>query len=301
MTLTLEKLKKAVRKAPKIESAVDSRAMLVCLNISFWEGRRKDSAKTNEITSNNKADKDAGAWHTRLVPREALQPLMLARNRGYLYHMSVTMPWMDNGSRILSSKLYFDYMAEMNKHKTEFEKQVHLFVKSYPTHVAKAQKRLGDLWRPEFFPNASEIADKFAWSVKLLPIPTAGDFRVDLGQDQVDEIRQSIELNMQEAMATAMGDLWERLHAAVSHIVEKLKNPESIFRDSLISNASELCELLRSMNIVNDPNLERMRMEVQDKLVGKNPEALRKNSAVRADAAKQASDILNRINQLRSK
>ena len=41
-----------------------------------------------------------------------------------------------------------------------------------------------------------------------------------------------------------------------------MADPKKVFRDSLVENARELCELLPKLNMTDDPNLEAIRKEL---------------------------------------
>ncbi len=90
-------------------------------------------------------------------------------------------------------------------------------------------------------------------------------------------------------------EVWTRLHSVVSRAVEKLKEPNGIFRDSLIENISDLCGLLPRLNVTDCPDLERARIEIE-KIAGSiSPEVCRENSAERAAAADSLSEITEKM------
>lgn len=274
------------------ESGLDSRAMLVNLSIGFWEGRKKDKEKTAEVLREEHAGTDAGVWWTKVVPASATKPVINARLRARNIHIHFTLPWQDDGSRVLPATMFMDYTAAMRKAEEDFQEAVAGFLAEYPTHVASARQRLGGLFREDQLPSLREIEGKFPWTIRFNPLPTAGDFRVDLGSDTTKEIQKSIQEQADAAMQNAMGDLWERLHDVVSRVADRLNDPKGIFRDSLIENVVELCELLPKMNVTGDKELDNARAEVLAKLAKVEPEVLRTNPSARADTAKAANDIL---------
>jgi hypothetical protein len=84
----------------------------------------------------------------------------------------------------------------------------------------------------------------------------------------------------------------DRLRKVVSSIIEKCSSPDAIFRDSLIGNARELCNVLTRLNVTDDPILETLRQQTET-LSMVEPETLRRNDDVRAETAKQAQSILD--------
>ena len=88
-------------------------------------------------------------------------------------------------------------------------------------------------------------------------------------------------------------DAWGRLYKHVQHIAEKLADPKGIFRDSMVENAQETCDLLTRLNIADDPNLEAMRREVEAKLISHHPDSLRNDPDLRQDTAEEARKIMD--------
>jgi hypothetical protein len=279
-------------KKPVAPPGLDERAMLVYLSIGFWEGRRKDADKTAEVLTKAKADADSGNWWTRCISREDIKPVIAARDAARSVHLQLTLPWYDDGQRVLPAAMFFDYTQKMRKLKKDYSDRVAEFVGRYPGLVASAVKRLGDLYDAEAFPSAEAVAGKYPWTLRFFPLPAATDFRVELGTETTAEIRRGIEAEAASAMAAAMGDLWGRLHDGVSRIADRLNDPKGIFRDSLIANVAGLCELLPKMNVTGDPNLENARAEVVAKLSKQDPNVLRSNPAARATAATAAAEII---------
>jgi len=66
-----------------------------------------------------------------------------------------------------------------------------------------------------------------------------------------------------------------------------------IFRDSLITNAVELCELLTKLNVTNDSKLEQARKQLEVAMVGVTPKELREDDDLRADTKAKVDQILS--------
>jgi hypothetical protein len=75
---------------------------------------------------------------------------------------------------------------------------------------------------------------------------------------------------------------------------DKLSGEEKqIFRDSLVGNATELCELLTRLNVTNDARLEDARKKLESALVGVDANALRKDDDLRLDVKAKVDEILS--------
>ena len=276
---------------------LNERAMLVDLSISLWYARRKDKQTSSEAISTKAAESDSGAWWTRVISRNELKAIIAAQLKGRMLHYKLTLPWNDDGTRILPADMFMDYTKQIRAVRDEFDAAVDAFVARYPDLVARAQARLGNLYHAEFFPPAHKLRSKFDWQIKIFPLPDAGDFRVDLGHDQTKAIQTDIEQAMNERMAVAMKELWTRLHDAVAHMADRLANAKNVFRDSMVKNVAEMCDLLGRMNITNDPALEEMRQAVASKLAKQKPDALRSDDKIRKSTHKAAKDILSKLDE----
>jgi len=75
---------------------------------------------------------------------------------------------------------------------------------------------------------------------------------------------------------------------------DKLAGQEKqIFRDSLVDNAVEMCELLTRLNVTNDSKLESCRKKLEIALVGVDAGDLRKFDEVRLDVKSKVDEILS--------
>jgi predicted DNA-binding transcriptional regulator YafY len=70
---------------------------------------------------------------------------------------------------------------------------------------------------------------------------------------------------------------------------------DGVFRDSTVRNLEEIVDLLPGLNLLDDPDLEAMRLDVKARLAGYDPKDLRKDTAVRAEAAREANEIMERM------
>jgi hypothetical protein len=91
-----------------------------------------------------------------------------------------------------------------------------------------------------------------------------------------------------------MQDAWDRLHDCLSKMSDKLAGQEKqIFRDSLVDNAVEMCQLLTRLNVTADPKLESCRKKLEVALVGVDAGDLRKFDEVRLDVKSKVDEILS--------
>jgi len=270
---------------------ITSRAMLARLSITQWSARKHDKEITAEVCRTHQASADAGRYNKLLVAAESIKAVQSAASAARLTHYKYTLPWRDDGARILPSAAWFDYSKDMREAQDHFWQAVNALVGAYPALVQQAQLRLNGMFRPEDYPPADQIRSRYTWDMSVDPIPAADDFRVQLSDAEVDRIRREIGARTESAVSEAMRDAWQRLYDAVSHIVSRLSDSDAVFRDSLIGNVRDLCGLLPKLNLTGDANLEAARQDVERRLAGLNPQDLRDDKRHRAEVADQARQI----------
>jgi len=272
---------------------LNDRALLVSLSISQWTARKLDKKATKEVADINRASTSAGRYNKSLLPLNDLLA-NVHQKTGVIREKFAknTLPWGIDGTRMLPSANYLQFMQDFRKEKAEWQSLVTTFLDNYEYLVAEAKRWLGDLYDEKDYPSKESIIGKFSMDMGIFPVPS-NDFRVELSSDELTRIQEDLESRMTSIQQEAMNDCWHRLYKHVEHITEKLSDPKNIFRDSMIENARETCDLLTRLNISEDPNLEAMRQAVERKLLDHHPDTLRNDLDVRQDTAEEARKIMD--------
>ena len=277
----------------KSAGTLADRAMLVRLTIKQWTARRLDRKVTREVNTSRGAAADAGNYHKALVAKEALQTIRQLAGEIRHWHYDNTLPWADDGARLLPANHFAAYSAKVREYQTVWDDTVSDFVTGYPAFVEASRTRLNGMFDQAEYPSLADIRKRYGLDLVIDPVPAAGDWRIELGDEYTARIKRQIESRVTQATHEAMADLWDRLYEVVAHIADRLTVPDAIFRDSLIGNAQELCGLLTTLNITSDPNLEAMRRTVQEQLASRKPAELRTNPAEREETADKARQIMS--------
>lgn len=294
----------------KEAAAITGRAMLCAVNISQWTARKHDKKVSDEVAQQHGAtSSDVGHYNKTLIAREALGKINKIAADARNAHYFATLPWSNDGFRILPSAIYLEHARKMSELRTQFEEAVAQFAGEYKQYVADARVRLNGLFNPDDYPAPSKIRRKFSFQVKVLPLPDADDFRVALSNDERDRIRRQITEDMQAAMAEATMDLWKRLHEAVSHMAERLQayavdeqtgKVMHPFRDTLVTNLIELVDVLPKLNVAGDTELQRLTNDVRDRLLRVPAQTLRDSASERQATAQAADQIMKQMSEYMS-
>ena len=160
--------------------------------------------------------------------------------------------------------------------------------------ISGAALALGDLFNRDDYPPVDTIRSKQRLVYTFSPMPMSGDFRIDAPEAEMRELREQYDKYYNTKLEAANRDLWERLHECLTHMSERLAGEEKqIFRDSLVTNTTELCDILTRLNVTNDAKLETARREVEKALVGLTATDLRKDDELRKDTKRRVDEILS--------
>jgi hypothetical protein len=269
-----------------------TRAMLVSLRISAWSARKYDRKVSQETATAHGTTLDAGRYNKHLLPGDAPAYKSLVSHLANLRvsHYAQTLAWSDDGWRLLPVKNYQAYTDMVRKGFHEADTLLAEFVTDYPSMCLEARRILNGMYQETDYP--SDIRSRYSWGVEYNPVPVGTDFRVTLAAGEIEAIAARTEERVKQAFSDAQRDAVSRLADCLSRIHERLAQPDAIFRDSLIGNARELCEVLTRLNLADDSQLEALRRRTE-LLASTEPQTLRDVPEVRADVAQQAQSILD--------
>lgn len=277
---------------------IASSSVLVELNISVWTANKLDKGRTEKLTLDNGATFDAAQVRKNLTAGTTLRKEIAdfaASCR--LWHNTMTMPWADRGPRLLPTSLVLDYKTEANKRRAQFEHMVGFFQQEYPSLLKQAPMFLGAMYDPADYPSAEEVADKFGFRMVFTPLAEAGDFRLDLPNEEMDAMRAQYDAALNERLDTAMKDQWGKLHDMLARMSDKLVEPEGEdkrrWHDTFVSNARDMCQMLTHLNITKDPKLESARVKLERAMLGVDIEDLKEDIDAREDVKTKLDAILN--------
>jgi hypothetical protein len=298
------------------QTSLASKAMLYSVSIRVWPARKYDPDTSNEIAALHKAQKDAGRYNKLLIPQEALQELNKIAGQARQDHYFLTLPWSDEGFRVLPGATYMEHAEKMRGHLARFEPAVNRFEAGFADLVIEQSKelsRLGTLFNIDDYPGMrlengklilacpEELRSKFSFDTDVKPLTDASDFRVSLGEEDRQRIKRQIEASVQASLHVGTRDLWQRLYKVVRHMSDRLteynateKGKGRKLYDSWVSNIVEIVDVLPRLNITRDTELERMASEVRGSLLV-DPDELRKSESACTDTAKVATAIAERM------
>jgi hypothetical protein len=292
--------------APKWDGRTNplaSAAMLICVEVHMWGNRTLDRKISDEVADERGAATDMLRTWKRLIGKEAMKKVTVPFSRYKAHHYINTVPWLDNGYRMLPSSNYLAYVAEERKLRATCMAAVDDFLKEYPKYRDMAKKQLGSAFSEEDYPEPALLKNKWRIDIHFMPVPDKADFRVDVPATELARINADIDGQVKAALENAHRDLFERLYRVVVGLRDKLKKyrvvkegkkqkVEGAFRESAVGNIIELCDLLPRLNVMNNPELAKLAEKVKASFGSFSADELKDDEAKRDETIKKADAIL---------
>jgi len=279
--------------------SLSSMAMLVELRISTWTARKRDNETTMEINTSKEADQDSGSVYKYLMAgSDHLKKIEKYSAKCRAWNGTQTLPWM-KGIGLLPMENFFKYREQLATMEANFFALVDDFIAEYPRLKNDQAFKLGKWYKADEFPDIETLPRRFKFEYHFLPVPESGDFRVNCEARIKADLQEQYEKMFSDKLAEAMRDPWDRLHTVLTHMADKLTDNEDgdrkIFRDSIVDNAVELCDLLTRLNVVKDPELEKARRMLEKAVTNTDVKDLRALSSARLELKTDVQDILNKF------
>lgn len=279
---------------------IHSSAMLLDMNISVYTGRRTDRRTASEVMQSKGASAGSASVQKYLFAGDNdLQNIVrhAAHSRDVI--SKHTLPWNDYGTRLVSTESFFDLTTKLNELRDEFYHLVNLFVDNYAHKVSNAAFSLGTMFDREEYPAPEMIKERFSFMFTFGPVPSEGDFRVDIPNEAMQLLRDEFATTNNDRIESAVSDILQRLINMAQTMYEKCVTPEDGPRprihESTFTHAQELCEIAKDLNLFNDPDIEAIRHGIEVALTGIDVDTLRKSPEVRESVRTKMDDILQRF------
>lgn len=276
--------------------ALTERAMVMNLSIGIWQGYRLDKEASRRVTEQSGADADAARVNKHLVAKEKLKPIVTAQNAVRTHFYDNTLPWRDNGDRLMTRLLYTKFIEEHERLVGEFEVAVDRFLtRDYPAAIETAAFRMGELFKRDDYPPVRELRHRFYVRLDIDAITTSNDFRVAIDADHIARVKEQMESAAEQRVQQAMQSVWRRMAETLSYFHARMSDPDAVFRDSTVTNLAELIDLIPGLNVLDDPQIEEIRVMLKSSLGGISAKEIRKDPAFRQELADQADEIKSKM------
>ena len=236
-----------------------------------------------------------------LFSKACTDDYMRVYNDGSKYFYRVTLPWDDQGWRLLAIELFEDFQKSMKKFTKQYRDKVLDFIEHIEAHIEDAKGMLGEAFCQDDYkflaPNGSVdrdyLLEQFCFEVEFNTVTNGDDLRASLTEDDREIIADQINKQALAKFTKANDHIVHSLHDCVLAIHERLCDSENVFRDTLISNLEDLVKLIPMMNIAGDPEINTLAERAAKTLTKWEPEVLREVPTIRKEVADEAGKILD--------
>jgi len=141
--------------------SIGSSAMLVELSIRSWTGRKLDKSVSAEIdVAKNTKTSVVNANKNLMAGTGVLDKIIKYAANARAWHISQTLPWTDNGSRLLPMSNFMVYKDQLGKMEEGYNALVDKFIDAYPNLITAAAFQLGDLFERTEYPQIHTLKQR---------------------------------------------------------------------------------------------------------------------------------------------
>lgn len=306
--------------------SIATSAMIGSLNISVWEARKLDRNTQAEVLANKGAKSRRAATVSKHLFSEcpSLEAIKTLRGEARVWFNNATLPWDDNGGRLITTAQYMKVMDQAAKFEHRFNTLLDIFVSVYQTEISKQAFEMGALFDRSEYPPVNEVRGKFRFALSVSPVPLAGDFRVDIGNEAAAQLKAQYERALADRVSGAVADTWQRVKQQVEWVHERMTavlehDPDAVeeiptkdeygnvvsveikkkrrpkLYDSMLEQGLELCTLLKDLNVTNDPRLEQARQDLEAALTRVDLDSLKESTELQKATKTAMQDILDKF------
>lgn len=254
-------------------------AMLVNLRLTSWTGRKHDRGVSDEINTMKGADPNAGRYNKQLFPPIVMKEITSIMGETRKMHYENTLPWDESGVRLLPVKNHDQYLRLMGDQNEKMIRERTRFIERYDRHIQIAEVALGDMFDITEYPTKERLTSKWQIRWRITPVPNADHFMAEIAAHDVDKVRRDIEAHNAERVKECVSHLYTRLAETIEALKARLQEGEDgnplVFRNSIISNVRDVVEIIPTLNIFGDAELEALCSRVWDSIVDVDPDTLR--------------------------
>jgi|HubBroStandDraft_1064217.scaffolds.fasta_scaffold00063_5 hypothetical protein len=281
---------------------ISTRALLVNTTVRVWTGEKRDRGITREICTLKGAENNAVRANKSLLGERIRGVQSAERALRQAVH-DRTLPWMDDGTRILKGAAFMAFTEAMAEPIRVFDAAVDEFIEAYPDIKCQARSRLGDAYAESDFPAQRSLKQRFGVKLTYLPVPSSEDFRVNLASDEIAAVRRNTEAALRDTVNDAVRALLDRLQEPVARMATRLRlfrrstagKVQHPFRDSLVENIRAIVQLAPTLNLMDDPRIAELCADIEQHLTVHDPDQLRNSPKLREEVADEADAILRRL------
>ena len=182
----------------------------------------------------------------------------------YTYVKDNTVPWT-TGVDMLNIDHYIEFTSGLRKRVDDAHRAVDTLCLSWEDEVKADLERLSEIaiakGKPNLanehdYPDVDELRSKFGIHIRYMPVPTTGDFRVGISDDDKASLQQQLDDAGVNANRHVIKSMIEPMERAIAKLSVPIGNNGSVFRDTLVDNLVEVTERMNKINLSDDDTIQ---------------------------------------------
>ena len=283
--------------------------MLISTDVGLWSATKQDQVISNEVTTNKKAQANAGRFIKDLLAGNVQHKhIKNYRQEIYNWRKKRTFRWNNSQDYLLSIDLE-SFMGEWHKHKAEYDRLVDNFCKNYRTYVSKMAFEMGDMYDRNDYPHVDEVRKKFGCELYVSEVPE-GDPRCQISYDLANDLKDNLSRQHKEKINSILSQQINRLtevmqsisHCCTSHEVRlkngtKMQKKRKIYDDTL-QKAKDYCKSYANYDLADTKDNKKLKSAIKlldDTLNGVDSNTLRESDIVREQVKSNVDEILSKF------
>jgi len=228
----------------------------------------------------------------------------------YVYVKENTVPWT-TGVDMLNMNHYMEFNSGLRKRVDEAYRSIDTLCLFWQDEVDADLERLSQIaiakGKPNLanandYPDVDELRSKFGIDIRYMPVPTTGDFRVGIS----DEDKESLQQQLNDAEVNANKHVLQSMIVPMQRAISKLSIPigsdGSVFRDTLVDNLVEVTERMNKINLSDDAMMQGQIDDLRDLISSYSSEIgkdlLRSNQTAREQAVTKIDTLVRNMTGL---
>ncbi len=233
-----------------------------------------------------------------LFDPESTAPIKQVIGRARSCIRKLTLPFPLRGCVLVPRKLIPEIQDQLSTFKDDYERSVESFLCWYPSAIAEAEEKLGELFEQLDYPSAGQLRGRFRFEWRYFTVgpSTSRILPASLYKEEMARFKEF----MAQARQKAEDALRMEFVDLVSHLTDKLDGADGALkrlRSSAVENLHDFLSHFDDRNIFQDEQLEALVQQCKSIMWGASAARLRIDPAFRAELYGNMKELLAAMDQ----
>ncbi|MGH7971065.1 MAG: DUF3150 domain-containing protein [Limisphaerales bacterium] len=291
--------------------------VLLSVSVRYWRGCKKLRPEDLGLNPRNVSDRLISLGHKRLLPKDATAQLSLIEGRAHASVEDNTFPFLNGLAHFVPNSKLAEVTGKLKELETEFWNAKQAFLECYAALRESAAKEWQTMARklvsdPDrlvatveaSFPTVHQMDRFFGFDIQLFQIAAPERLGLDMlalgDQEKLIETRQQaaqqaaqkIRADAEAFVADCVATLREQTATLCQEMLESINTSETGVHQKTLNRLVKFIEQFKTMNFVNDQEMERQLETVRKELLTRTAEEYR-------DSTKARNQLVTGLSQLR--